>query len=167
MSLRLQRTSSAPELYTSTRLTRPYTRSTPPELHTSFEATPAANRQSSMPPRLHDCSVSLYLHFSSPLHLQRTSRHLLRQRPKANSMPPELQISIPLCLPSAHLQTSTRPRLHACSAPPELRSSIPLRGITPAAHLPTSIPLYRHTCSTPPELLRQGGNTPAAHLQSS
>ena len=104
-----------------------------PELHTSTS------------PRLHACGPSPYLHTSSSLHLQhastfarlqRTSRPLLRQRPRARSM-------------LHKLQTSTPPRLHACSRPPELPSFIPLRHhvCTLAARLPTSIPPYLYTYS--------------------
>ena len=64
----------------------------------------------SMPPRLHDCSPSPYVHISSSLHLQRTSR-------------------------APGLLTQTPPRRHACSRP----LVIPLRGnvYTPAAHFQT------------------------------
>src|SRR6266480_3891485 len=115
------------------------------ELHTSFEATPAARLQSSRVPylytststRLRRISRPRYLYASSTsLHLQHASRarELLRQTP---------------------------PRLHACSAPPELQSSIPLYVLhvptpparsrspyldvpTPATHLQTSIPPHLH-----------------------
>jgi len=105
--------------------------------------TPAAHIQSSihlpsMSPRLHDCSPSPYVHISSTLHLQRTSR-------------------------APGLLTQTPPRRHACSRP----LAIPLRGNMPAAHLYTSIPPHYDTYSLPPELLRQIEATPTARRQNS
>jgi len=165
-----------PGLHTSIPPTRPYTRSTPPDLfgatslrlhHTSrapelLRQTPPRPRARSMPPELR----APYLYTSTSLRLQRTSRP---PRPQARSMPPELQISIPLNLHvytrAAHLQTSIPLHLHIYTPAARLQASIP-----PSSHVPT--PSARLQRSRSPYLstsacLQRSSSAPPAPLQRS
>jgi len=93
--------------------------------------------------------------------LQRTSRPLVYQGPQHAFRAPDFLKQTPP-RPRARsmphqLQTSSPPRLHVCSRPPEVQSFMPLRRhiCTLAARLHTSIPRHLYTYSMPPELFRQ------------
>src|SRR5437762_2164902 len=85
-------------LYTSTP-PHPYACSVPSEPLCLHACTPPARLHTSYSLHEQHASRALEANTSTSLRLQRTSRPLLRQRPQARSMPPELQISIRLHLP--------------------------------------------------------------------
>ena len=138
----------------------PYTRSTPPELHTSMSLrlqrisrTLEANSYTSVHPQ--HASRSPYLDVPTPAaHLQNS----IPRCPYAFGASPELPNSTSRT-PTARLTSSIPPHLHARSVPPQLRapnlyastSARPQR-TSRAPGLHTSLPPYPHTYIAPPEL---------------
>jgi len=181
-----------PKSFEERKLEIPTTTNNTLDLHTSFEATPAACLQSSTSLvfqrlqrisrapnfclRVQHASRAPDLHTSMFLRLQRISRPLLRQRPQARSMPSELQIARSLAstrLQPPELHTSLRHHVCTLAACLYVRtsSSLHLQHASGAPELLGQTPLRPYAGSAPLELRGSWGKylhicTPAAYLQT-
>ncbi len=126
------------------RTTRPYTRTTPPELQVSIPL---------LRHRLQRISRTLEVNSYTSLHPQHASRSLVFQRLQRISRAPYLDVPTL----AAHLQTSKALEANSYTYLHRLQTSEPpyLHVCTPTAHLPSSRSPYLHTY------------TPATRLPSS